>query len=148
MNEDFGINLEELGNNIKTSEVMSLYFPIMRKVLLMDFRYSENDSPLIKVLSMVSSVEERMRSIQLMRPNLPMPENLILIPWPKSVESLNRLGITDKISDRLTKINFPNYSEKLSEAIQELERLEEREKQLAIVGKNYQTLWQSGDKPE
>jgi archaellum component FlaC len=55
------------------------------------------------------------------------------------------LGITDKISDRLAKINFPNYSEKLSEAMQELERLEEREKQLAIVGKNYQTLWQSGD---
>lgn len=148
MNEDFGINLEELGNNIKTSDVMSLYFPIMRKVLLMDFRSSDNDSPLIKVLSMVSSVEERMRSIQLMRPSLPMPENLILIPWPKSVESLNRLGITEKISDRLTKINFPNYSEKLSEAIQELERLEEREKHLAIVGKNYQTLWQSGDKTE
>ena len=146
MNEDFGINLEELGDNIKTSEIMSLYFPIMRKVLLMDFRSTENDLPLIKVLSMVSSVEERMQSIQLMRPNLPMPENLILIPWPKSVESLNRLGITEKISDRLAEIKFPNYAERLLEAIQELKSLEEREKQLAIIGKNYQTLWQNDNK--
>ena len=146
MNEDFGINLEELGDNIKTSDIMSLYFPIMRKVLLMDFRSTENDLPLIKVLSMVSSVEERMRSIQLMRPNLPMPENLILIPWPKSVESLNRLGITEKISDRLAEIKFPNYAERLLEAIQELKSLEEREKQLAIIGKNYQTLWQNDNK--
>jgi len=146
MNEEFGINLEELGDSIKTSDIMSLYFPIMRKVLLMDFRSAENDSPLIKVLSMVSSVEERMQSIQLMRPNLPMPENLILIPWPKSVESLNRLGITDKISDRLNEIKFPNYAEKLLEAIQELKSLEEREKQLAIIGKNYQTLWQRDNK--
>lgn len=146
MNEDFGINLEELGDNIKTSEIMSLYFPIMRKVLLMDFRSTETDLPLIKVLSMVSSVEERMQSIQLMRPDLPMPENLILIPWPKSVESLNRLGITEKISDRLAEIKFPNYAEKLLEAIQELKSLEEREKQLAIIGKNYQTLWQNDNK--
>ena len=146
MNEEFGINLEELGDSIKTSDIMSLYFPIMRKVLLMDFRSAENDSPLIKVLSMVSSVEERMQSIQLMRPNLPMPENLILIPWPKSVESLNRLGITEKISDRLAEIKFPNYAERLLEAIQELKSLEEREKQLATIGKNYQTLWQRDNK--
>ena len=58
MNRDFGIDISELIKSIEDADVVSILFPSFRKSLVIDTRFSFEDRPLIKVMPMVSSIEE------------------------------------------------------------------------------------------
>ena len=143
MDGDFRVDLKEIIRNIETGEVISIYFPLLRKTLLIDMRYDVEDEPIIRLVPMVDSVEERLRSIRRLRPNFPRPESVTVIPWPKYVESLVRLGIWDKVLERLTASGHKSAVRACTKVLDELRALEHKELASVVLGENYYTLWES-----
>ncbi|OGO51190.1 MAG: hypothetical protein A2148_08965 [Chloroflexi bacterium RBG_16_68_14] len=141
MDSEFRIDISEVNRAIGMGEIIALYFPLLRKTLLMDTRTTPLDGPMIKVVPMASSPEERFRELMRMRPRLPKPESINIVPWPKYVNSLVRLGVWDHIVRRLIDIGPPQIVRQCEECLQELYRVEREEIRRAITGENYETLW-------
>ncbi len=93
MDSDFSVNIREIMRNIDSADVLTIYFPIIRRTLLVDTRADSAEGPLVRVVPMVNSVEERFRSLKKLRPQFPRPESITLVPWPKYVRSMESLGI-------------------------------------------------------
>lgn len=141
MDSDFRIDISEVQRAIDVGEITALYFPLLRKTLLMDTRTTGVDGPMIKVVPMASSPEERFRDLVRMRPRLPKPESINIVPWPKYVASLVRLEVWDHIVRRFLEIGPPEIVKRCEECLEELKRLEREELRRAITGENYETLW-------
>ena len=141
MDSDFRIDIGEVRRAIDTGEIMALYFPLLRKTLLMDTRTTPVDAPMIKVVPMASSPEERFRELVRMRPRLPKPESISIIPWPKYVDSLVRLEVWDHIVRRFLEIGPPDVVRRCEDCLKELRKAEREEIRRAISGENYETLW-------
>lgn len=141
MDSDFQIDISEVQHRIIASEVIALYFPLLRKTLLMDARASAVDGPMIRVVPMASSPEERFRELVRMRPRFPKPESITIIPWPKYVQSLVDLGVWDHIVRRFLEIGPPEIVRQCEACLQELRQAEREEFRRAITGEHYETLW-------
>jgi hypothetical protein len=126
---------------IDLGEIIALYFPLLRKTLLMDTRTTAVDGPMITVVPMASSPEERFRELVRLRPRLPKPESVNIIPWPKYAASLVRLDVWDHIVRRFLEIGPPEIVRRCDECLQELYRVEREEIRRAITGEQYETLW-------
>ena len=148
MDFDFHIDLSEVKENIDSAEVLAIYFPLLRKTLLIDARSNEIDGPLVKVVPMASSPEERFQSLNRLRPRFPRPESITIIPWPKYVASLARLGIWDHIVRRFADLGDPELVRKCEACLRELLTLEQEEVRHAISGENYEVLWSRPRKSE
>lgn len=144
MNGDFEPELGEVLRSIDTAEVLALFFPLLGRTLLVDARFDAMEGPLIKVVPMVGSVEERYKSIKRMRPRFPRPENITIIPWPRYIESLRRLGVWDHLVQRMVNSGQAGAVQACREAYQELLQLERSEVMGAIKGQGYHTLWERG----
>ncbi len=141
MDSDFQIDISEVQRAIDVGEITALYFPLLRKTLLMDTRTTPVDGPMIKVVPMASSPEERFRDLVRMRPRLPKPESINIVPWPKYVASLVRLQVWDHIVRRYLEIGPPSVVKRCEECLQELHTFEQDELRRAITGERYETLW-------
>jgi hypothetical protein len=146
MDSDFRIDLAEVNRNLDTAEVVSFYFPLLRKTLLIDNRRSDLDGPMMKVVPMVSTPEERFRSLRQLRPRFPKPESVTIIPWPKYVSSLLRLGVWDHIASRFAEVGDPELMRQCEACLQELLTAERGEIGRAIRGENFQDLWRRSGK--
>jgi hypothetical protein len=146
MDSDFRIDLAEVNRNLDMAEVVSLYFPLLRKTLLIDTRRSAVDGPMIKVVPMVATPEERFRSLRQLRPRFPKPESVTIIPWPKYVGSLMRLGVWDHIASRFAEVGDPELMRQCEACLQELLTAEREEIGRAIRGENFQDLWRRSGK--
>ncbi|MBI4497447.1 MAG: hypothetical protein HY689_06070 [Chloroflexi bacterium] len=142
MDSDFPIDLPQVLEDIRTAEVLSILFPLVRKVLLLDTRHDSLEGPLVRVAPMVNSVEERTRSLRRMRPRFGAPEEVRLVPWPKYVASLERLGVVDALAQRIVLLGYADRVPALRRALQELQALEQDELLAAVTGDNYDSLWE------
>ena len=142
MDSDFRVDIGEVRRNIEVGEVISLYFPLLRKALLIDTRTNATEGPLVRVVAMAESIEARFQSLRKLRPAFEKPESLTVIPWYKYVSSLERLGVWDAIVRRIVATGYSNAVRDCNEALEQLRRLEEKEVREAIAGESYQTLWQ------
>jgi hypothetical protein len=143
MDSDFRIDIAEVNKTLDYGEIIALYFPLLRKTLLMDTRTSAVDGPMIKVVPMAASAEERFRELVRMRPRFSKPESINIIPWPKYVESLVRLEPWDHIVRRYIEIGPPDIVRQCDECLQELRVAEREEVRKAITGDGYETFWDS-----
>lgn len=143
MDNDFRIDLSEISRSLDGAEVVTVFFPMLRKTLLLDLRYDVEDDPVIRVMPMVSGPEERLQTIRKLRPNFPKPERIAFIPWPKYASSLVRLGVYDMLKERLEKIGRQTPLNHLRQSIKALEEMERNEIAAVIKGKGYRTLWQA-----
>jgi len=142
MDSDYTLDLQEVRRHLWETQVVGVFFPFMRRTLLIDTRTSPTDPPLIIVTPMVRNMEERLRSLQKLRPRLPKPESMALIAWPRLVGALQRLGVSDLIEERMVGIGGEPLRAKCREAFADLEREERRLVRRAITGEGYETLWQ------
>jgi hypothetical protein len=143
MDNDFRIDLSEIARSIDGAEIITVFFPILRKTLLIDTRYDVEDDPLVRIMPMVSGPEERLRTIRKLRPNFPAPERIAFIPWPKYMASLVRLGIYDMVEARLQRIGREKPINELRLALKTIQEMEQTEIASAIDGKGYRTLWRA-----
>jgi hypothetical protein len=142
MDSDYRIDVSEVNRNIDVADVIALYFPLLRKTLLMDLRTSDVDGPMIKVVPMANTPEERFQSLLKMRPRFGKPDSITIIPWPKYVvSSLTDLGIWDHIVRRYAEAGSPDMVRECERCYRELMKLEREELRRAITGENYETIW-------
>ena len=141
MDSDFVFDLDEIMNTITTAEVMSIFFPTFRKSVIIDIRTSSDERPMVKVMPMVASPQERLRSIRRLRPGFPRVHNLTVVPWPRYVDSLVTLGLWERIVRRFRESNDEEMVQRCEEVLSELKRLEKEEMVAVIRGENYQTIW-------
>lgn len=143
MDTDFRMDVDEINRNIDAAEVMGIYFPLIRKTLLVDTRSDAVDGPMIRVVPMANNMEERFRSLRRLRPRLPRPESITVIPWPKYVTGLKRLGIWDRMVQRLVSTGDMDAVRACEGAFDELAGLERQEIINAVKGERYTTIWES-----
>ncbi len=138
---DYRIDVSEVNRNVDIADVIALYFPLLRKTLLMDLRTNDIDGPMIRVVQMANTPEERFQSLLKMRPRFGRPDSITIIPWPKYVTSLVELGIWEHIVRRYADTGSAATVRECDRCYAELVKLERDEVRRAITGENYETVW-------
>ena len=88
MGNHFFDELEEVKESILEADVLSLFFPYFGKAILLDTRSNETNGPTILLTKMVRNPQERIRSLEQLRPGFPDVDKMILIPWAVSYTHL------------------------------------------------------------
>ena len=141
MDNEFGIDLADVERNVENAEVLSIYFPLLARTLIVDMRATNDSGPMIKLMPMVRSMNERFRVLRRLRPEFGKPENITVIPWPKYVESLVRLGIWDRLMARVADGGHIDSIASARAALDEMRETEHAVVQGALKGRGFQTLW-------
>ena len=134
MEDDLVHGLEEVKKNIDEADVMSLFFPTFRMAVVVDTRSNETLGPMVRILPMAASIEERLRSLRRLRPGFPRLQRIALIPWSRHVDSLVRLGVWERIVRRFENSGHPEAAAACGEVLEELRRLERAEIIAAVRG--------------
>ena len=141
MDGDFRIDVEEVIRKVEQAEVISMYFPMLRKTILIDTRFSDENFPLVKIMPMATSLDERHRLLNKMRPYFPRPKAITVILWPKYVDSLVNSGVWSTILERFAHSRHKRAVEACYLVLEEMYDLELEEFSAVIRGDNYHTLW-------
>lgn len=144
---DFDLDFNEIHRAVTGAEVLSIFFPLVRKSLIIDTRCSVREGPMVRLAPQAGSLEERYRSIHRMRPKFPRPENLVAFPWPRYVSSLVQSGAVECIRSRLKQSGYSHPLLALDKAIEEVRRLERLELAAAVLGERYHTIWARRKQP-
>jgi hypothetical protein len=143
MENDFGLDLQEIMKVIDTAEVLVVRFAIVDKRLLLDARHNEEEGPLITLVARASSVEERFRHLKEIRPRFPLPERIMSFMWPRHVALLQASGVWQRIVDRLAALGHTGTADQCEAVYQELLTEERAQVVAAIRGESgYQSLWE------
>ena len=143
MENDFGLDLQEIMNVIDTAEVLIVRFAIVDKRLLVDARHSADEGPLIKLVPRAGSIEERFRHLKELRPRFPLPERIMSFMWPRHIALLQASGVWQRIVDRLGALGRDGTVEECEVAYRELLAEERAQVVAAIRGDSgYQSLWE------
>jgi hypothetical protein len=145
MDQAFPIDPEALLESISRSEHALFRFATVSPRLFVDFRESEEVGPGVHVLPPASSLIERIGTIREVRPDLPMPERLLVVAWPLRVGGLERLGVVPLVRDRLADLEAYDQMRELDLAFEALLSWELVELNQAVTGEGYRTLWSSGE---
>ena len=143
LDTSFDLDFEAACENIAEAEVVTLYFPLLRKTLLVDTRSDDVDGPMVRLVPMADSSTERFDSLQRLRPRFARPESITMIPWGRRVGSLHSSGVWDSLIQRLTRTGYHTAVTGAEDSMRALSKLEARELGDAIRGDHYQTLWTS-----
>jgi len=127
---------------VQKAEVITFRFVVINQRLLLDYRTSEIDPPLVKIVPRATSVEERFRSLKQLRPRFRLPEKISAIWWPKLVDSLVQRGVWEAIVQRIETSGFPQAAAQCDDVLKELRDIERSEQRNAIIGEGYQALWE------
>ena len=137
------IDIDAVVQNIDEAEVVTLHFPILRQTLLIDTRCSAYEGPLVRVMPMVDNTQERFDSLRALRPDLPRPKSITMIPWARSVGALEGVGVWPRVLARLELCGDVETIRDARRSYRQLRSLELVEMREAIEGKQYRTVWRS-----
>ncbi len=131
--------------SIDEAEILSIFFPLLRRALVVDTRHTAHIGPLIAVAPQVSSTAERIAWVAAARPEFGRPEFIMMLPWIKSIRSLTNNGILARISDLLVRNGLsPEVAETMTrQAQRELFHLEHETFVAMIRGDGYETVWEA-----
>ncbi len=142
MDNDYPIDVGEIINVVRTAEVIVFRFLIIPQRLLFDPRTDERTGPLVQMVAPANSAEERFRSLRALRPGFKMPERITVIHWPKFVDLLAGSGVWAAVEERLAQTGFAGTQGMAERALAGLYAEERAEVRRAILGENYQALWE------
>ena len=148
MDNDFNVDLVEIASTVRTHDVVVVRFITVGQRLLLDFRSSEIDGPLVRMVEPVRSVQERYKSLRQLRPRFNDPEKIVAVFWPRFARSLDETGVWREVAERIIETGHPESVREaagvLAELI-ELERLQQRE--AVRGGEQFRTLWSASPMP-
>lgn len=135
--------VQQMISAMDDAEVISIFFPLLRRALIIDARSSPDQPPLITLMPQVASVEERIAMIEAQRPGLGKVRAILAVPWLRSVRELGERGIVPVLVERLAKSGLsPEVSRpRLEKALDRLWRVERLAFASLIRGEGYQTIW-------
>ena len=141
MDNDFNIDLVDIATTIRSGEVLTIRFVAVGQRLLLDFRSTELDGPMVRVVMPVKSVEERYRTLGQMRPRFLAPRRIESIWWPRFATSLASTGVWKAVMERVSESGHVDAVRQAEEALAEIIRLEREQQKDAIRGTGFRTLW-------
>ena len=133
------LDIEAALQNCREAEVICVYFPAFNQTLLVDARTAPNVAPLMAVVPMVRTAADRIRSLRRLRPQLPRPESITMIPWGRRVHSLVDCGLWEQL---LARVEDVECAEDCMKRLRGMELAEFRD---AIIGRSYQSIWSRAD---
>jgi hypothetical protein len=143
MENDFGLDLQDILSVIDTAEVIIIRLQLIEQRVLIDTRRNSVEGPMIALVPRAGSAEERFRSLKRMRPRFPVPDRIMSFHWPRQAGSLQTSGVWDRIVKRLGQDGRDETVQRCEEVFQELLRLERQETVAAIRGgEGYETVWE------
>lgn len=136
---------ERMIDAVRSAEVITIFFPTAMRALILDARRTMQSPPKVFVDRMVESGEARLRSFARLRPELPTPETITLMPWSGYVRQFDESGVLEAMRDRCRWEGDDDLVEELERSYMRL-LLGERKVRKAIVrGSGLRTLWQRSD---
>ena len=135
--------LGQVLEGIDESDIISIFFPLLRRALVVDTRNDHETGQFIKVMPQVGSMEQRIMTIERLRPKLGKVRSILGIPWIKSVRALEEEGIAERLEARLTESGMPRAAARsaVKAALSHLWRLESMAFVKMIRGEGYKTIW-------
>ena len=143
LDNGFDIDIDAINENVAEAEVVTFYFPMLRRTLLVDTRLLPSEGPLVAIVPMARSSAERFESLEQLRPALPRPRSITMIPWTRRIQSLCRAGVWDGLQSRLLAVGGVKSVQAANECLGELRWAEQTELAHAITGVGYRTVWGS-----
>ncbi len=141
MDGQFSLNFEAVFKHIDRAETFSIALPIIKRALVIDMRSKDGEPPLVRVMPMARSANERLRSLKRMRPQLPRPSEMLVVPWASYVDGLVRSGLWAKVRARVGSAGSKTALTALDQALDDLRAIESREVAALLRGERYETLW-------
>jgi hypothetical protein len=142
VDNDFNVDLAEIVATVRTHDVVIIRFITIGERLMLDFRSSGIDGPLVKLVEPVRSVQERYRHLRQMRPRFSDPQKIVSVFWPRFARSLEETGVWQEIIARVVDAGHPDAvrdAERELSAVLERERAHQRD---AVAGsERFKTLW-------
>jgi hypothetical protein len=142
MDNEFPLDYEEIIKTVQTADVITFRFVTVHDRLLIDYRTSELDAPLVKMVPRATSVSDRFRALKKLRPRFKLPDKISAIWWPKTVGSLVEHGVWAAIAQRVVDSGFTEAAGAVDGVLEELRSLESQEIKNAIAGQEYQAIWE------
>ena len=134
-------DLDEVKSSILEADVISLFFPYFGKTVLIDTRSHDSDGPIILLTQMARSPQERIRSMEKLRPGFPDIQKMILVPWARYVTTLEDSGVWNTIITRLEDCSYTDAQQAGDTIFSELKELELNELKEVITGTSFKTIW-------
>ena len=141
MDGNFGLDLDTVIRHVENAETFSIFFPILRRALVVDLREAPGQDPLIRVMPMARSAADRIRSLKRQRPQLPRPTEVIAIPWATYIENVVSSGVWERLLRRLEASGRKDAIRTANACLEDLRRYERQEIGALIRGDQYQTIW-------
>jgi hypothetical protein len=141
MDNGFGVDPAKVIETVREHDVITMRFVTVGRRLLLDFRTSELDGPLVRMVEPVKSARERFQELAKMRPRFRAPEKIVAIWWPRFVRSLDETGVRDAILTRVAESGHPDAVRAAERTLDEIVADERKYEQQAIVGDGFRTLW-------
>src|SRR5215217_8383308 len=134
--------LKQVFTAISEADVISIFFPLLRRALVVDARNFAHIPPMIKVMPQVGSMEERIAGIEAERSELGKVRAILGIPWLKSVRTLEDQGVLDSLSERLVQAGMSPEATMpaLRNAVEQLWKIERMAFMGLIKGEGYRTI--------
>ena len=129
------LDLTAVCQNIAEAEVITVYFPLIGRTLLVDARRTADVPTMVRVVPMARDTGERLRSLRRLRPMLPRPDSITMIPWQMRVQTVVTTGVWECL---LRRLDDHLAAEACLMQLQSLERAEQLD---AILGRRYEALW-------
>ena len=138
-----GIDMDAVRRVVANAEVFVIRFSMIEQRLLVDSRPDPDGRPYIRLVPPVTSAEERYRFLQKERPGMPLPEQITVFHWPRSIRALRESGVWEDIERRMIGIGGEPAADAAGLAYREGQRLERADVAAMIRGgEGYQTLWE------
>jgi len=133
------VDVGEMRQVVAQADVFAVGFRLFPERLLVDTRHNEQESPLVRVVEPVSSVQERFFWLGKERPSLGMPERFAFFVWPHSIDFLEGSGLWAAICQRAA--CRPDADAMCRAALEELHAHERQATLAAVRGERYHNLW-------
>jgi hypothetical protein len=130
---------------IAEADVVSIFFPLLRRAMVIDLRHENDVLPMVKIMPQAGSMDERIAGIERVRPDLGKIRSILGVPWLKSVRNLQQEGVIDGLVQRLVAAGLsPAESERLlRNAVNSLWGIERIAFVSLVKGDGYKTLWKT-----
>jgi hypothetical protein len=141
VDNEYYLDRDAILRTVRDSEVVAFRFVTVPMRLLVDFRCTDADPPMMKLVQPAASAEERFKSLKQLRPRFKLPKKISAIWWPRYIRTLRETGVWDAIVHRIAGSGFPEMTDSCEALFEELARMERLEIVNAINGEGYRTLW-------
>jgi hypothetical protein len=141
------VDLGEIHDIIKKSDVFAAAFRLFPERLLIDTRFDASDPqgpsgmPMVAIVDPVETVQERFFWLGQHRPALGMPKDFQFFFWPHSVRYLDESGVWAALRERVSACGFGGAERTCDDALRDLIERERLANMQAVRGEKYHTVW-------